>query len=78
MRDRKVSVGLPKAWESASHISDMPPLALVEVSIPLVEQVHSRNPPIITKIWLRIDSFVTIQHPLPKYLKVWHLGFLEE
>ena len=53
-------MGLPELGEGASHVPDVPPLARVEVSISLVEDMHSQNPPVVPKTRCRIDSFVAI------------------
>lgn len=69
---------LPGCEERVSHVPNVPPLERVEISIRLVEDVHSQNPPVILETGCRINSVVIIQRPLPKHFEVRHLGFLEE
>jgi hypothetical protein len=52
--------------------------ARIEVSIGLVEDMHSENPPVVLQTGSRLDPFVAIQRPFPEDLKIRHLCFLEE
>ena len=71
-------MGLPELGERAFHVSYVPPLARVEISISFVKDVHSQNPPVIPETRCRFNPLIAIQRPLPKDLEVRHLGFLEE
>lgn len=60
MRGREVSMKLPEYGQGVSHVPHIPPLAWVEVSISLVKDMHSQNPPIVPETRCRINSLVAI------------------